>query len=154
MVIKEYRRLFLCSVTLICAFLLAGCPGQGDRFRFDETTQVKLIDDNICFSIDNAQGYRLVIIAINPRNTPQKKQEFFDKPSLLIQNNELCVPSSFYHFKDNTKYIVEFVLHPTLDNKGARSFVVGVGINNNQVYNFPLTDREFARPYGSIQVSE
>jgi hypothetical protein len=154
MVINEYRRLFLCSVTLICALLLTGCPGQGDRFRFDETTQVKLIDDNICFSIDNAQGYRLVIIAINPRKTPPKKQEFFDKPSLSIQNNELCVPPLFYRFKDNTRYIVEFVLHSTLDNKEARSFVVGVGINNNQVYNFPLTDREFARPYGSIQVSE
>lgn len=105
-------------------------------------------------SIDNAQGYRLVIIAINPRKTPPKQQEFFDKPSLLIQNNELCVPPSFYHFKDNTKYIVGFVLHSTLGNKEARGFVVGVGINNNQVYNFPLTDREFARPYGSIQVSE
>lgn len=134
--------------------ILTGCPGPGDRFRFDETAQVSKKGDNVCVNIDNAQDYQPVDMGINLRGTPSKEKEFNFSPGLKIIEGELCIPPSYFHFESGSKYIVEFVLHPTLDNKGARSFVVGVGINYNQVYNFPLTDREFARPYGSIKVPE
>uniref|UniRef100_UPI00403F2975 hypothetical protein n=1 Tax=Erwinia sp. E_sp_W01_6 TaxID=3039408 RepID=UPI00403F2975 len=66
----------------------------------------------------------------------------------------MCIPSSYYHFMDGNKYIVEFVLHSATNNNAPRSFVSGIGVDNNQVYNFPLTDREMSRPYGSIEISE
>lgn len=93
-------------------------------------------------------------MGINLRGTPSKEKDFNFSPGLKVIEGELCIPPSYFHFENGNKYIVEFVLHPTLDNKEARSFVVGVGINNDQVYNFTLTDREFARPYGSIQGPE
>lgn len=141
-------------LAFFCLSFLTGCPGPGDRFRFEETAQVSKKGDNVCVNIDNAQGYQPVDMGINPRGTPSKEKNFNFSPSLKIIEGELCIPSSYFHFKNGSKYIVEFVLHPIFDNKEARSFVVGVGINNDQVYNFPLTDREFARPYGSIQVPE
>lgn len=93
-------------------------------------------------------------MGINLRGTPLKEKNFNFSPGLKVIEGELCIPPAYFYFENGNEYIVEFVLHPTRDNKEARSFVVGVGINNNQVYNFPLTDREFARPYGSIQVPE
>lgn len=137
-----------------CLSILTGCPGKGDRMRFEETAQASRKGDNICVSIDNAQDYQPVDMGINLRGTPSKEKDFDFSPDLKVIEGELCIPPSYYHFENGNKYIVEFVLHPTMDNKEARSFVVGVSVNNNQVYNFPLTDREFARPYGSIRVSE
>ena len=154
MVIKKYRTLFLNMITLSCIFMLVGCPGRGDRFRFDETTQVKLTDDNVCFPITNSRDYQPAIISINPRGTHPKEQTFIDNPSLSIKSEQLCIPPSLYHFADNEKYIVEFVLTSTRNIDEPRKFIVGIGVNHHQVYNFPLTDREITRPYGSIEVSE
>ncbi|EQA2937516.1 putative T6SS immunity periplasmic lipoprotein [Escherichia coli] len=137
-----------------CLSILTGCPGKGDRMRFEETAPASRKGDNICVRIDNAQDYQPVDMGINLRGTPSKEKDFDFSPDLKVIEGELCIPPSYYHFENGNKYIVEFILHPTMDNKEARSFVVGVSVNNNQVYNFPLTDREFARPYGSIRVSE
>ncbi|EOC0096000.1 putative T6SS immunity periplasmic lipoprotein [Cronobacter dublinensis] len=141
-------------LAFFCLPILTGCPGPGDRFRFDETAQVSKKGDNVCVNIDNAKNYQPVDMGINLRGTPSKEKDFNFSPGLKVIEGELCIPPSYFHFENGSKYIVEFVLHPTLDDKEARSFVVGVGINNNQVYNFPLTDREFSRPYGSIKVPE
>ncbi|ECN8823179.1 hypothetical protein J4L45_004587 [Salmonella enterica subsp. enterica serovar Newport] len=154
MVIKRCCSLFFRRLALSFIFLLVGCPGQGDRLQLDETTQTKLIGDNICFHITNAQDYQPAIISINPRGTPPKQQKFIDNPSLSISAGQLCIPPSFYPFADNGKYIVEFVLTSDRNADEPRKFVVGVGINNHQAYNFPLSDREILRPYGSIEVSE
>ncbi|MFJ3459110.1 putative T6SS immunity periplasmic lipoprotein [Scandinavium goeteborgense] len=154
MVIEQYRALFLCMLTLSCIFLLTGCPSLGDRFRLNETTQVKLIGDNVCFHITNVQDYQPAIISINPRGTPSKEQAFVDNPSLSIKSEQLCIPPAFYHFVGNGKYIVDFVLTSEINVDEPRKFVVGVGVNHSQFYNFPLTDREIARPYGTIEVPE
>jgi hypothetical protein len=154
MVIKGFSSLFFRGLTLSFIFLLAGCPGQGDRLQLDETTQVNLIGDNVCFYIANAQDYQPTILSINPRGTPPKKQAFIDNPSLSIKSGQLCIPPSFYKFESNKKYIVDFVLASDRNIDELRKFVVGVGLNQGQVYNFPLTDLEILRPYGSIEVSE
>ncbi|WP_206404123.1 putative T6SS immunity periplasmic lipoprotein [Erwinia billingiae] len=154
MVKKRYSGLFFRGVTVPFIFLLAGCPGQGDRLQLDETTQVNLIGDNVCFHIANAQDYQPAILSINLRGTPLKKQAFIDNPSLSIKSDKLCIPSSFYKFESNKKYIVDFVLVSDRNVDEPRKFVVGVGIDHGQVYNFPLTDKEILRPYGSIEVSE
>ena len=154
MVIKRYRALFFRGVKVPLIFLLAGCPGKGDRLQLDETTQVKLIGDSICFHITNAQDYQPAIISINLRGTPSKKQGFIDNPSLTIRSEQLCIPPSFYQFANNGKYIIDFVLTSAGNVDEPRKFVVGVGIYHGQVYNFPLKDKEILRPYGSIEVSE
>ncbi|WP_312670020.1 putative T6SS immunity periplasmic lipoprotein [Pseudescherichia sp.] len=154
MVIKNHSSFFLMVLTIPFIFLLMGCPGQGDRLQLDETTQVKLIGDNICFHITNARNYQPAIISINLRGTSPKKQEFIDNPSLRIRSEQLCIPPSFYQFTDNEKYIVEFVLTSLGSAAEPRKFVVGVGLDHGQVYGFPLTDREILRPYGSIEVPE
>ena len=154
MVINKYKKLFFKTVAFPCISLLTACPGQGDRFRFDETTQVKLIGDNVCFSIANVQDYQPAFISINPKGTPPKQQEFIDEPKISIKSEQLCIPPDFYHFAESGKYIVEFVLTSAKNVDDPRKFVVGVGVNHRQIYNFPLTDREISRPYGSIEVSE
>ncbi|ELX2369648.1 hypothetical protein QK227_002883 [Salmonella enterica] len=154
MVIKRYSALFFRGLTVPFVFLLAGCPGKGDQLQLDETTQVKLVSDSICFRITNPRDYQPAIISINLRGTPPKKQGFIDNPSLSIRSEQLCIPPSFYQFADNGKYIVDFVLTTAGNVDEPRKFVVGVGIAHGQVYNFPLTDKEILRPYGSIEVSE
>lgn len=148
------RTLSTTLLLCVCLMVLTGCPGPGDRVVPDETSLARWKEGKICIDIKDAQDYQPVAIAINLRGTPSKEKDFNFSPGLKVIEGELCISPSYFYFENGGKYIIEFILHPTLDNKEARSFVVGVGINNNQVYNFPLTDREFARPYGSIQVSE
>lgn len=154
MVIKKSSSLFSRVLTLPLIFLLVGCPGQGDQLQLDETTQVELRGDNICFHITSAKDYQPAIISINLRGTPIKEQWFIDKPPLSIISEQLCISPTFYQFADNGKYIVDFVLTSDGIFNKPRKFVVGVGMNHGQVYNLPLTDREILRPYGSIEISE
>lgn len=154
MVIKKHRFLFFRELTLPFIFLLTGCLVQGDRLRLDEITQVNLIGDNICFHIANTRDYQPAIISINPRGIPLKKQSFIDHPSLSIKADQLGIPPSFYKFENNKKYIVDFVLVSDGHVGEPRKFVVGVGLNQRQIYNFLLTDLEILKPYGSIEVSK
>ncbi|MGJ8710163.1 putative T6SS immunity periplasmic lipoprotein [Pantoea agglomerans] len=134
--------------------VLTGCPGPGDRMIPHETTSVSKQGENVCLDIPDAQDYQPADMEINPRGTPSKEKDFNFSPGLTIVNGKLCIPPSFYHFPDKGKLIFEYVLISKKHEDEPRKFVVGVGVNNGQVYNFPLIDREIARPYGSIQVSE
>lgn len=144
------------STTLLISIcmMIAGCPGPGDRMVPDETSLASRKEGKVCIEIKDAQDYQPVAIAINLRGTPSKEKKYIFSPNLIVFDGELCIPSTFYDFKNGNKYIVEFILRSNRNDDESRGFVVGVGVNNNQVYNFPLTDREFARPSGSIQVSE
>ncbi|WP_343645674.1 putative T6SS immunity periplasmic lipoprotein [Enterobacter sp.] len=148
------RRCRIVFLSFFCPLILTGCPGPGDRMRMDQTTLVELRGDNVCMSIRDSQDYQPVDMAINPRGTPSKEKKFDVAPALNLVDGRLCIPPSYYHFTSGKKYIVEFVLHsPSIDEP--RSFVVAVGVSNdNKVYNFALTSREIARPYGSIEGSE
>lgn len=145
------------SITLllsVCLMMLTGCPGPGDRMVPDETSLASWKGGRVCIEIKDAQDYQPVAIAINLRGTPSKEKKYNFSPELIVSDGKLCIPPSYYSFVRGNKYIVEFILRSTRSDNESRSFVVGVGINDNQVYNFPLSDREFARPYGSIKVSE
>jgi len=119
----------------------------------DETSLASRKGEKVCIEIKDAQDYQPVAIAINLRGTPSKEKKYNFSPNLIVSDGELCIPSTFYDFINGNKYIVEFILRSSRNDE-SRSFVVGVGVNNNQVYNFPLSGREFARPYGAIEVSE
>ncbi len=138
----------------MCLLILTGCPGPGDRFIPNETTSVSKQGENVCFSIADAQDYQPADIGINPRGTPSKEKDFNFSPGLAIADGKLCIPPSFYHFPDEGQFVVEYLLISKKYDDAPRKFVVGVGVGHGKVYNFPLTDREIARPYGSIQVSE
>lgn len=151
---NAYRILCAISFSVINLLMLTGCPGKGDRFIPNETTSVSKQGENICFNITNAEDYQPADMGINPRDTRLKDKNFNFSPDLTIVNEKLCVPPSFYHFPDNGKFIVEYILVSRKHDDKPRKFVVGVGMNRGKVYNFPLTDQEIARPYGSIQVTE
>lgn len=146
--------LWLVLLSSVCLLTLTGCPGPGDRFIPHETTSVFKQGENVCFNITDAEDYQPAYMGINLRGTPSKEKDYNFSPSLTIIDGKLCIPPSFYHFPDNGKFIVEYILVSKKHEDEPRKFVVGVGINNEQIYNFPLTDREIVRPYGSIQVSE
>ncbi len=149
-----FRMFFSVVLSGLCLLILTGCPGPGDRFIPHETTSVSKQGQNICFKVSDAQDYQPDDIGINPRGTPSKEKDFNFSPNLTIADGKLCIPPSFYHFPDNGRFIVEYILTSKKHEDEPRKFVVGVGINNGEVYNFALTDREIARPYGSIKVSE
>ncbi|MCE9994311.1 hypothetical protein LZ633_20245 [Enterobacter asburiae] len=120
----------------------------------DETALASRKSGKVCIEIKEAQDYQPVAIAINLRGTPSKEKKYNFSPKLVVSEGELCIPSDFYSFRNGNKYIVEFILRSNRNANESRSFVVGIGVNNNQIYNYPLTDREISRPYSSIEISE
>ena len=149
--VRTLSTTLLLSISLM---MLTGCPGPGDRMVPDETSLASWKEGRVCIEIKDAQDYQPVAIAINLRGIPSKEKKYIFSPNLIVSEGELCIPSNFYDFINGNKYIVEFILRSNRNDDEPRSFVVGIGVNKTQVYNFPLTDREIARPYGSIKVSE
>lgn len=137
---------FLCIFSIV---LLTGCP-EG-RWRFDEEATVSARGKNICFAVPDAGEYQPVNIAINPRGTPSKNQQVIFKPTLSIVDGLLCIPPSLYVFPEKGQFIVSFVLHSVNGVETSRRFISGVEVDGGCVFNFPLTDKEIARPYSEIQ---
>jgi len=154
--VKVHGFRIFCSVVFsgMCLVILTGCPGSGDRFIPHETSSVSRQGENVCFDVNDAQDYQLADIGINLRGTPSKEKDFNFSPDITIADGKLCIPPSFYHFPDDGQFIVEYILISKKHDDEPRKFIVGVGINHGEVYNFPLTDREIARPYGSIKVTD
>lgn len=100
----------LSKAWLLSVFLLAGCPGKGDRLTPSETTNVKRVSQDVCFEVPNPADYQLSIIIIAPRKTLPKERWYREKPSLDVSNGSLCIPPSFYAFANDTPYIVEYAL--------------------------------------------
>lgn len=125
----------LISISLV---ILTGCPGPGDRMVPDETSLASQKRGRICIEIKDAQDYQPVAIAINIRGAPSREKKYNFSPNLTVSDGEFCIPSNFYSFINGNEYIVEFILRSKRNNDESRGFVVGVGVNNNQVYNFPL----------------
>ncbi|MGL5424621.1 MAG: putative T6SS immunity periplasmic lipoprotein [Serratia fonticola] len=135
---------------LFCLQTLTGCPGVGDRMRFDETAQVRAVGDKVCFSVSEAQDYQPAIISINPRNTTSFEKKFTDNPNLSVKEGVLCIPPAFYRFPDKGQFIVEYVLTSPTHRETPRKVVVGLEISQGRIYNVPLTDMEISRPYSEV----
>ena len=80
-------------LAFFCLPILTGCPGPGDRFRFDETAQVSKKGDNVCVNIDNAQDYQPVDMGINLRGTPSKEKVLFPFPRPPQKNLLIFLPA-------------------------------------------------------------
>ncbi|ELY6244855.1 hypothetical protein SNQ22_001200 [Cronobacter universalis] len=132
---------------LVVVFMLAGCPGHGDRLTPSETTTVKLNAQDVCFSVPYAEHYQPSIIIIAPRNTPPKERWYRNKPALNVEGGLLCLPPSFYAFKKQTPYIVEYALTPTGENKSAasRHVVVGFELTDDAVRSLTLNESEISQ---------
>lgn len=63
-------------LSFFCLSILTGCPGQGDRMRFEETAQASRKGNNVCVNISNAQDYQPVDMGINLRGTLSKEKDF------------------------------------------------------------------------------
>ena len=141
---RIFREAFLSG---ICLLMLTGCPGSGDRMRFDETAQVSQQGENICFNVPDAQDYQPTDIAINPRGTSAKDKAYSFTPDLIVSDGKLCIPPSIYHFPDNGQFTIESVLTSKIHNNEPRSFVLTVEIKKGRIYNVTPTEREIFLPY-------
>src|SRR5436190_13076600 len=137
-----FRVLWAALLSGVPLQMLIGCPGPGDRARFDETAQVIQQGDSVCFNIPDAQGYQLADIGINPRGTPSKEKHFSFTPGLRIDEGTLCIPPSFYRFPGKGQFIIEYVLISKKHDDEPRNFVITLEINKGHVYNVTPTERE------------
>lgn len=142
-----FRVLWSAFLPGACLLMLTGCPGPGDRGRFDETAQVSQQGDNVCFNVTDAQDYQPADIGINPRGISSKEKNFNFTPNLTVSDGKLCIPPSFYHFPDKGQLIIEYVLTSKKHNDEARSFVITLEINKGHIYNVTPTEREINLPY-------
>jgi len=145
--LNTFRVLWSALLSGVCLFMLTGCPGPGDRMRFDETAQVSQQGDNVCFNVTDAQDYQPADIGINPRGIPSKEKNFNFTPDLTVANGKLCIPPSFYRFPDKGQFIIEYVLISKKHEDKRRSFVITLEINRGHIYNVTPTEREIALPY-------
>lgn len=148
------RRLFCTALFLVSIITLTGCPGSGDRLRPDEETTAIKVGDNICFSVSDAEDYQPADIAINPRGTPSREEKITFSPALTVTDGQLCIPSSFYTFPDNGKFIVSYILVSQKHTDEPRRMVAGLEILHGRVSKMQLTDMEILRPYDEMNKSE
>lgn len=142
-----FRMLWCAFLSGVCLLMLTGCPGSGDRIRFDETAQVSQQGENVCFNVTDAQDYQPADIGINPRGTPSKEKNFNFTPNLTISDGKLCIPPSFYSFPNKGQFIIEYVLTSKKHADEPRSVVIILEINKGHIYNMTPTVREISQPY-------
>ncbi|WMY72558.1 hypothetical protein RHD99_13820 [Buttiauxella selenatireducens] len=147
--VKQIKTRVLCAAFLsgVCLLMLTGCPGPGDRMRPDETAQVDLQGENVCFNVTEAQDYQPADMAINPRGTLSKNKNINFSPDLKVSDGKLCIPPSYYRFPDKGQFIVEYVLTSAKHDSEPRRFVVTLEINHGHIYNVTPTESEIALPY-------
>ncbi|CCJ72111.1 hypothetical protein BN137_1466 [Cronobacter condimenti 1330] len=108
---------------------------------------MKRVSQNVCFSVQDAQDYYPSIIIIAPRNTPPKARWYRKQPALHVKGGQLCLPPSFYTFKKQTPYIVEYVLLPGAknNNSASRHVVAGFELTNDNIHPLTLNDSEISQ---------
>lgn len=148
--VTDFRVLWSALLSCVCLLMLTGCPGPGDRMRFDETALVIQQGDRVCFNVMDAQDYQPAVIGINPRGTPSKDKNYIFGPALTVTDRRLCVPPSFYRFPDKGQFLIEYVLTSKKNDDEPRSFVVTLEISHGRIYNVPPTGREITRPYSEL----
>lgn len=146
MVLIMKKRIFF-ILLFPCAFILAGCPGQGDRLQPDEITTVKKTGNNICFLVPDAAEYQPTIMTIGQRDKPAEKMWRGDNPALKVQNGQLCIPPALYSFPEDGQYVVRYVLKSSQQNKLVRSVVAAIEVSKTGVRNLPLQSNEGVRSY-------
>ncbi|HHL2499694.1 TPA: putative T6SS immunity periplasmic lipoprotein [Yersinia enterocolitica] len=90
-----FRVLWSAFLPDACLLMLTGCPGPGDRGRFDETAQVSQQGDSVCFNVTDAQDYQPADIGIHSRGISSKEKNFNFTPNLTVSDGKLCIPPSF-----------------------------------------------------------
>lgn len=145
--VTGFRLLWSALLSGMCLYMLTGCPGPGDRMRFDETALVIQQGDSVCFNVTDAQDYQPADIGINPRGTLSKEKDFNFAPNLSVFDGELCIPPSFYRFPDKGQFLIEYVLASKTHDDEPRSFVITLEINKGRIYNVTPTERDISLPY-------
>ena len=134
--------------SLISVFTLTGCPWGEMKYYPAEKVIAWMKNDAVCFSVPESRDYQPVFISINLRGTPPKKKRFVENPILLVRENNLCVPPSFYQFPDNSEspYIVEFILQSKNKSNPPRSFIAGFNMIAGKASGVQLTKLEYDVP--------
>lgn len=97
------RLLLLCSF-----FLLAGCPGPGDRLPDMQLSQVTFVGNQPCITYPVASGDRITSIQIGSTDSDSFRQMFDENP--LYPASGDCLPTFSYRFEANKSYTVYYSL--------------------------------------------
>lgn len=132
----------------LCMVTLTACPGPGDRMNFDETAQIRVVGDKVCFLVGNALDYQPADMGINRRGTLAKEKHFVFNPDLKVMDGELCIPPSFYRFPQTGQFLIEYIL--VSKKSPPRKVVVALEIVAGRINRVPPNDREISRPYSQL----
>ncbi|EOI5780024.1 putative T6SS immunity periplasmic lipoprotein [Cronobacter malonaticus] len=97
------------SVTLFPLFLLAGCPGPGDRLPDKVPAQVTFSGNNVCITYPVTPGDYITSVQIGSDQDDFVYEVFNDKPVHPARNQ--CLPLFEYHFKANKNYTLYYGLN-------------------------------------------
>lgn len=137
-----------CAVLIASTFFMTGCPSSlGHRLKPAETTSVSKNGDAVCFVVPDAKNYQPTMISIGPRGGASDKLYLRQYPKLAINNGQLCITPTFYHFPDKGQFIVTYVLDIPYENDAVRTVITGIEFTGGEVKTFRLADNETARPY-------
>lgn len=140
---------FLVTLAVSLPIILTGCP-MGDRFKIDETAQVAREGKSICFSVEAASDYQPTEISISRRGANLSERKFIIQPDLSVIDGKLCIPPSFYQFQDDGRFIINYVLVSSVNNKSPRRVVVGIELISGEVKRIALMQTETSWKDGSF----
>ncbi|WP_312120695.1 putative T6SS immunity periplasmic lipoprotein [Kosakonia cowanii] len=94
---------------LSMAFLLAGCPGPGDRFTPRTATMVILKGNNVCALSIMKPGEKLTAVEIYSSKDKPLLIRFYDNPLSVPQGR--CLPLFGATFEYGNEYSVAWDIH-------------------------------------------
>ncbi|BES85166.1 hypothetical protein PEC302110_22630 [Pectobacterium araliae] len=68
----------------------------------------------------------------------------YENPSVVVTQDELCIPPSFYRFLDDSTYVVRYILQSKKYGDSRRSVVSAIVFTNDGVRSVPLRKDEAA----------
>lgn len=137
-------------ILVFIVMLLTGCPGSGDTRHPDEEGHVIVINGKVCLAVDNLMGYYLSYITINPRGTPLKEQRSSFSNQFVINNNGICIPSSYHIFSSDGIYFIRVQMLSKDLSQRPRRIVSALEVKQGVIHGIRPNDVEILRPYDEM----
>jgi len=131
------------------SLLLTGCWLLGDYTPHYEIAQVSRPPAGFCFQVENPGDYYVHFLSIRDRNAPERSGFNRDFPALIIDNNQICIPETYYKFPEQGEVNVDIALRSPTKRKINRfimsEFKIVSGVPypfNPRDYSVPIPDAE------------
>lgn len=119
-VIKKIKTL----LSGLLSLLLSGCWLLGDYTPLPEIGQVSMTNSAFCFFIKKPGDYYVHYLSIRDRNAPEKSGFNRMLPALAIVNNQLCIPETYYKFREDGEINVDIALRSPTKKRAYRRDIV------------------------------